>query len=126
MDISEIVNGTVDVMIDRFKPLDEDAYHRRTKLSALFPIAANFPIEALTVDPLTRFQHRAIQHSRQFFVSHPNLRHGYLFENFDRGPTTRSKNRCSWHKHFKSRLNGFSVPKSDGSLQFRMRIQTMP
>jgi hypothetical protein len=59
--------------------LDEYTGHRRIKLGAFFSIAANLPIEAFEVDPITRFHHRAIQHSRQFFVSHPNLRHGHPF-----------------------------------------------
>jgi hypothetical protein len=77
MDRSKIVNGTVHGVFIRLKPLDEDASHRQAELGALFPVAADFPIEALEVDPLARFHNGTIQQSRQFFVSHPNLRHGY-------------------------------------------------
>jgi hypothetical protein len=83
MDMSKITNCTVDSMIDRPKPLDEDTGHRHAELGALFSIAANLPIEALEVNPFACFHHRAIQHSRQFFVGHPNLRHGYPLEDFD-------------------------------------------
>jgi hypothetical protein len=40
------------------------------------------------VNPLPRFHYRAIQHSRQLFVSHPNLRHGHPLED---PATTRSR-----------------------------------
>ena len=90
--MSEIVNrAAVHGMIDRLKSLDENAGHFQAELRALFSIAANFPIEAFEVDPLTRFHRGAIQHSSQFFVSHPNLRHGYPLEDFDRPSTSRSR-----------------------------------
>jgi hypothetical protein len=84
MDVSEFVNGTVDGEIDHFKPLDKDTDHRWAELGALFSIAADFPIEALEVNPLIHLHHRAIQHSCQFFVSHPNLWHCRTLVIFDR------------------------------------------
>ena len=99
--MSKIVNGAAHGVIDRLKPLNEDADHCPAELRALFSIAANFPIEAFEVDQLTRFHHRAIQHSRQFFVSHPNLRHVCPLEDFDRPSTHRSRGIVILgHKHF--------------------------
>jgi hypothetical protein len=86
--MSEILDGAVRGMICRREPLDEDADHRCAELGARFSVAADFPIKTLEVDPLTRFHHSAIQHSRQFFVSHPNLRHGYPL---DRPSANRSR-----------------------------------
>ena len=73
---SKIVNHTVYVIIDRLEPLDENAGHCQAELGARFSIMAHLPIEAFEVRPLTRFRHGAIQHARQFFVRHPDLRHG--------------------------------------------------
>src|ERR1700730_14610086 len=91
MDMSKIVNGAVHGMIDRLELLDEDADHCKDEPRALFSIAYKFRIEAFEIDAPTRFHHRAIQHTRQFFVSHPNLRHGCPLEDFDRPSTHRSR-----------------------------------
>ena len=80
MDKSKIVNHTVYVIIDRLEPLDENAGHCQAELGARFSIMAHLPIEAFEVRPLTSFRHGAIQHARQFFVRHPNLRHGCPLE----------------------------------------------
>src|SRR3977135_2875644 len=80
MDKSEIVNHTVYVIIDRLEPLDENAGHCQAELGARFSIVAHLPIEAFEGRPLTCFRHGAIQHACQFFVRHPNLRHGCPLE----------------------------------------------
>jgi hypothetical protein len=80
MDKSKIVDHTVYVIIDGVEPLDENAGHCWAELCARFSIVAHLPIEALELRPLTGFRHGAIQHARQFFVSHPNLRHGCPLE----------------------------------------------
>jgi hypothetical protein len=79
MHCPEIVDGLIHRQGAGPNSLDEYTGHRRIKLGAFFSIAANLPIETFEVDPITRFHHRAIQHPRQFFVSHPNLRHGHPF-----------------------------------------------
>jgi len=80
MDKSKIVNHTVYVIIDRLEPLDENTGHCHAELCAGFSIVADLPIEAFKVRPLTSFRHGAIQHARQFFVGHPDLRHGCPLE----------------------------------------------
>jgi hypothetical protein len=62
--------------IDGLEPLNEDADQCRAQFRALFPVAAYFSIETFQVNSLARFGHATVQHSRQFFVSHPNLRYG--------------------------------------------------
>jgi hypothetical protein len=94
MNMSKILNCAVHTEVDGLEPLVEDVDHRCAELSARFSIAANFPIEALEVAPLTSFRYRAIQHFRQFFVSHPNLRHGYPVEDLGR-PSTNSRPRIA-------------------------------
>ncbi|HXQ07719.1 MAG TPA: hypothetical protein VN831_23595 [Bradyrhizobium sp.] len=80
MDKSKIVNHTVYVIIDRLEPLDENTGHCHAELCAGFSIVADLPIEAFEVRPLSSFRHGAIQHARQFFVGHPDLRHGCPLE----------------------------------------------
>jgi hypothetical protein len=80
MDKSEIANHTVYVIIDPLEPLDENAGHCQAELCARLSIMAHLPIEAFEVRPLTRFRHGTIEHARQFFVRHPNLRHGCPLE----------------------------------------------
>src|ERR1700722_10426205 len=80
---SEIIEGLIHRHGAGLNPLDEDTGHRHTELGAFFSVAADLPIEAFELNPLARFHHGALQHSRQFFVSHPNLRHGYPLEDFD-------------------------------------------
>jgi hypothetical protein len=45
MDKSKIVDHTVDVIIDRLEPLDENAGHCQAEFGARFSIMAHLPIE---------------------------------------------------------------------------------
>jgi hypothetical protein len=118
MDKSEIVNHTVYVIINRLEPLDENAGHCRVELRTRFSIVTDLPVEAFEVGLHTSFRRGTIQHARQFFVSHPNLRHGCPLEDVDRRmliDAACSKPRravaCGfWHKHFKFELVGCLRP----------------
>jgi hypothetical protein len=58
------------------------------------------------MNPLAFSHNRAIQHFRQFFVSHPNLRHGSSFEGLIDCRLLAAENSSSRHKSFSFEFNG--------------------
>jgi len=67
-------NRVVDVQVHRFDARDEDGNQAGIQLRALFSVPADLAVELLDTRAFLRDRHGAVEHSGQFFVSHPDLR----------------------------------------------------
>jgi hypothetical protein len=99
MDFSELVNGKIRDGIRRLQSFDEVADHSWIELGASFSIATLFSIKAVDAYPFTSLQGGAIQHCRQFFVGHPDLRHPCPLK-FDGLSAMKPTMANYWHEHF--------------------------